>query len=143
MRTASGCCGERRRFAAKSEPIGRFQLEAALQAAHAARRHTGTVDWPGVLRLTGSRPGGPTLGARVAAAAGRGRVQGPDAGLAALDRIRDPSVARFQPAWATWARLLADAGREHEAAAAYERAIALTTEPAVRRLLEDRLRSLT
>src|SRR5690606_198679 len=35
-----------------SEPIGRFQLEAALQAAHAARRQTGTVDWAGIVQLT-------------------------------------------------------------------------------------------
>ena len=35
------------------------------------------------------------------------------------------------------------AGRLGDACTAYERAIALTTEPAVRRLLEDRLRSLT
>jgi RNA polymerase sigma-70 factor, ECF subfamily len=34
------------------EPIGRFQLEAALQGAHAARRRAGTVDWPGILELT-------------------------------------------------------------------------------------------
>lgn len=128
---------------AKSEPIGRFQLEAALQAAHAARRHTGTVDWPGVLRLTEALiQVAPTLGARVAAAAARGQVEGPDAGLAALDRIQDPPVGRFQPAWATRARMLADAGRTHEAAEAYERAIALAAEPAVRRFLHERLRSL-
>jgi RNA polymerase sigma-70 factor (ECF subfamily) len=127
----------------ENAPIGRFQLEAALQAAHAARRHAGTVDWPGVLRLTEAlNQVAPTLGARVAAASSRARVNGPDAGLAALDRIPDQSVRRFQPAWATRARLLAEAGRTQEAAHAFERAIALTTEPAVRRFLQDRLRSL-
>jgi predicted RNA polymerase sigma factor len=35
-----------------NEPIGRFQLEAALQAAHATRRHTGRVAWRGIVQLT-------------------------------------------------------------------------------------------
>ena len=124
-------------------PIGRFQLEAALQAAHAGRRHTGTVDWPGILRLTEALTRvAPTLGARVAAAAARAQVDGSEAGLAQLDRIQDPLLGRFQPAWATRARLLADAGRSQDAALAYQRAISLTTEPTVRRFLQHRLRLL-
>jgi predicted RNA polymerase sigma factor len=122
------------------ERIGRFQLEAALQSAHAARRHTGTVDWPGVLQLTEAlNRVAPTLGARVAVAAARARVHGPLEGLAVLDD-EDPSLGRFQPAWATRAQLLADAGRSEEAATAYRRAISLTTEPAIRHFLEQRMR---
>jgi RNA polymerase sigma-70 factor (ECF subfamily) len=125
------------------EPIGRFQLEAALQAAHAARRHTGTVDWDGVLRLSEALGRvAPTLGARVALAAARARVDGPEAGLAVLDRADDPLIDRFQPAWATRAQLLTESGRPAEAAIAYERAISLATEPAIRRFLLDRCRSL-
>ena len=123
--------------------IGRFQLEAAIQAAHAARRHAGSVDWPGVLQLTEALAHvAPTLGARVAVAAARAHVDGPDAAIAQLDRDRDPLVDRFQPAWATRAQLLAEAGRSDDAALAYQRAISLTTEPAVRRFLEERLRRL-
>ena len=126
-----------------NEPIGRFQLEAAIQAAHAARHHNGGEDWRGILRLTEALARvAPTLGARVAVAAGRGHVDGPDAGIAELDRIQDPLVDRFQPAWATRAQLLAEAGRPHDAALAYERAISLTTEPSIRRFLQDRLRGL-
>jgi RNA polymerase sigma-70 factor (ECF subfamily) len=125
------------------EAIGRFQLEAALQAAHAARRRTGRVDWAGVLRLTEALTKvAPTLGARVARAAAAARVDGPDAGLALLERDQDPLIERFQPAWATRAQLLADAGRPQDAAVAYQRAISLTTEPAIRRFLESRLRDL-
>ena len=125
------------------EPIGRFQLEAALQAAHAARRHTGGVDWAGVVRLTETLTQvAPTLGARVALAAARARVDGPEAGLAQLDRIQDPLLDRFQPAWATRAQLLADAGRSGEAALAYQRAISLTPEPAIRGFLQNRLDGL-
>jgi RNA polymerase sigma-70 factor, ECF subfamily len=125
------------------EPIGRFQLEAALQGAHAVRRRTGSLDWAGVLRLTEALTRvAPTLGARVARAVARARVDGPEAGLALLERDEDPLLERFQPAWATRAQLLADAGRPHDAAAAYRRAISLTTEPAIRRFLERRLRAL-
>ncbi|MGH3332161.1 MAG: RNA polymerase sigma factor [Nocardioidaceae bacterium] len=125
------------------EPIGRFQLEAALQAAHAVRRRTGSVDWAGVLRLTEALTKvAPTLGARVARAAAVARVDGPEAGLALLARDQDPLIERFQPAWATRAQLLADAGRPRDAAVAYQRAISRTTEPAIRRFLENRLRDL-
>lgn len=124
-------------------PIGRFQLEAALQAAHAARRHTGTVDWRGILRLTEAlNHVAPTLGARVAGAAARAHVDGPDAGIAQLGGDQDPLIERFQPAWALRAQLLAEAGRSQDAALAFQRAIALTTEPAIRRFLERRLRLL-
>jgi RNA polymerase sigma-70 factor (ECF subfamily) len=121
------------------EPIGRFQLEAAIQAAHAARLRNGTVDWAGVLRLTEALVRvAPTLGARVALAAARARVDGPAAGLVELDAIEDPLVERFQPAWAARAQLLADAGRPGEAVVAYDRAISLATEPAIRRHLHTR-----
>jgi RNA polymerase sigma-70 factor (ECF subfamily) len=124
-------------------PIGRFQLEAALHAAHAARRHTGRVHWRGILQLTEALTQvAPTLGARVAAAAARAHVDGPDAGIDQLDRDQDPLIDRFQPAWATRAQLLAEAGRSHDAALAYQRAISLTTEPAIRRFLQSRLRIL-
>lgn len=125
------------------EPIGRFQLEAALQAAHAVRRRTGRIDWAGVLRLTEAlNTVAPTLGARVARAAAVARVDGPEAGLVLIAGEQDPLLERFQPAWATRAQLLADAGRRHEAAVAYQRAISLTTEPAIRRFLERRLQNL-
>ena len=49
----------------------------------------------------------PSLGAAVALAAVDGEIDGPDAGLRALDAIDDPAVDRFQPAWTTRAHLLA------------------------------------
>ena len=65
-------------------------------------------------------------------------LDGPGAGLAALDEVDADVVARYQPYHATRADLLARAGRPDEAVAAYDRAIALTTNPAERRFLEDR-----
>lgn len=125
------------------EPIGRFQLEAALQSAHAARRATGSVDWAAVLRLTEALTRvAPTLGARVALAAARARVNGPDAGLTALES-EGHLIDRFQPAWATKAHLLAQAHRDEEASVAYRKAISLTTQPEIRGFLEEQLRSLS
>jgi RNA polymerase sigma-70 factor (ECF subfamily) len=117
--------------------IGRFQLEAAIQSVHCARASTGVTDWVALRQLyTALLQVAPTLGARVAHAATIGRTDGPHAGLAALDAITDAALQRFQPAWATRAHLLALAGRAKEARAAYDRAISLTTEPAVRRYLQ-------
>jgi RNA polymerase sigma-70 factor (ECF subfamily) len=123
--------------------LGRFQLEAAIQSVHCARARSGVTDW-GALRVlyAGLVAIAPTLGARVAQAAAIGRVEGAAAGLATLDAIAEPGVERFQPAWATRAHLLVEAGREAEACEAFERAIGLTTDGGARRYLEGRLRML-
>lgn len=119
--------------------IGRFQLEAAIQSVHCARALSGSTDWAALRSLYAALVSiAPTLGARVAFAATIARAQGPEAGLAALDGISDKGVQRFQPAWATRAHLLAEAGRSDEAQHAYEKALSLTTERAVREYLEDR-----
>jgi len=119
--------------------IGRFQIEAAIQSVHASRARTGVTDWRALLTLHAALLSvAPTFGARVAYAATLGRVEGPRAGLDALDAIDDEAVQRFQPAWATRAHLLSELGRAEEAERAYERAIALTTDVAARRYLERR-----
>jgi RNA polymerase sigma-70 factor (ECF subfamily) len=121
------------------DSIGRFQLEAAIQSVHSARATSGIVDADALLKLHAALIAvAPTLGARVAHAAALGRVEGPSAGLAALDAIDDEALQRFQPAWATRAHLLAEAGRADEALLAYDRAISLTTDAGSRRYLERR-----
>lgn len=119
--------------------IGRFQLEAAIQSVHCDRARTGATDWYAVRTLYDALvSSAPTLGARVARAVAIGRADGPAAGLAALDDIADPAVQRFQPAWATRAHLLAEAGRSAAAAKSYAKAISLTTERAMRKYLQRR-----
>jgi RNA polymerase sigma-70 factor (ECF subfamily) len=121
------------------QSIGRFQIEAAIQSLHCARAISGVVDANALLKLhTALITVAPTVGARVAHAAALGRFEGPSAGLAALDAIDDEALQRFQPAWATRAHLLADAGRNDDAWLAYGRAIALTTDAGLRRYLERR-----
>jgi predicted RNA polymerase sigma factor len=131
------------RSARDLDRMGRFQIEAAIQSVHCARATSGETDWRALLTLhTALISFAPTLGVRVAHAAAVGRVEGPDAGLKAIDAIGDESAARFQPAWATRAHLLAAAGHAEEAALAFERAISLTTNGAVRRYLERRCAGL-
>ncbi|HET7551765.1 MAG TPA: DUF6596 domain-containing protein [Gemmatimonadaceae bacterium] len=117
--------------------VGRFQIEAAIQSVHCARAASGATDWRALRTLHAALLSiAPTLGARVAYAAAVGRVKGARAGLEALDAIEDAAAQRFQPAWATRAHLLAEAGHGGEAVPAYERAISLTTDNRARRYLE-------
>ncbi|RXZ73071.1 RNA polymerase subunit sigma-70 [Agromyces albus] len=114
---------------------GRFELEAAIHAVHLDRRRTGITDWGAVRQLyTALVAVAPSLGSQVALAAVIGRTDDADAGLAALP----PGGDRFQPWWATRADLLARAGRGAEASVAYERAIELTDDAALREYLEGR-----
>jgi RNA polymerase sigma-70 factor, ECF subfamily len=122
---------------------GRFQYEAAIQSAHCARATQGRVDGHALQKLHRAvLRVAPSLGAAVASAAVDGEVDGPDAGLRALDAITDPAVERFQPAWTTRAHLSAEAGRAADAAEAYRRAIDLTNDPGVAAYLSRRLRDV-
>jgi len=125
------------------QPIGRFELEAAIQSVHCARAATGVVDWQALRTLHQALVAvAPTLGARVALAAATSHTDGPAAGLAVLDAIDAPSAGRFQPLWATRAALLAEAGDAPAAMAAYEKAISLTTDTPTRAWLEAQLARL-
>jgi RNA polymerase sigma-70 factor (ECF subfamily) len=119
---------------------GRYQLEAAVQSAHVVRRLTGRADWTAIegiydtlLAMTGS----PVVAVNRAIALGETR--GAAAGLRALDALSDDRrLAEYQPYWAARAGLLARTGDFEAAEAAYERAIGLESDPAVRRFLERR-----
>lgn len=119
--------------------LGRFQLEAAIQSAHADRLRTGRTDWPAIVRLyEGLLELAPSLGARVAHAAASAEHQGADRGLALLDDVRAghaSMVASHQPYWATRAHLLRAAGQHDLARAAYTTAAGLCGDPSVRAFL--------
>jgi RNA polymerase sigma-70 factor (ECF subfamily) len=65
---------------------------------------------------------------------------GADAGLAAIDAIPRESIATYQPYWALRAHVLKRLGRDAEAAQAFERAIGLSEDRAVREFLVGPLR---
>jgi len=114
----------------------RFQLEAAIQSAHARRATTGRTDWEAIALLyEGLLRCGATTGARVGQAAALARARDAAAGLAALDTLSHDTVSTYQPYWALRAHLLKRLGRADEARDSYTRAIGLSEDSAVREFL--------
>jgi RNA polymerase sigma-70 factor (ECF subfamily) len=120
--------------------IGRYQLEAAIQSAHVVRRRTGASDWGAIERLyeaLSAMTDSPVVAINRAIAVAETR--GPAAGLAALDAAAgDARLAEYQPYWAARAGLLARTDALDAADEAYQRAIGLEPDPAVRRFLQQR-----
>jgi RNA polymerase sigma-70 factor, ECF subfamily len=70
-------------------------------------------------------------------------TRGADEGLAELDALADDArLAEYQPYWAARAGLLARTDRISAAEEAYQRAIGLEADPAVRRFLQQRRSAL-
>src|SRR5580692_7036166 len=118
---------------------GRFQLEAAIQSVHAERARSGRTEWIAIMlfyeqliRIS------PTLGTRTGYAAAVAEARGPEAGLAVLDAIDLESVSGYQPYWAVRAHLLQRLAMTSQAADAFDRAIGLAQDPAVRQFLLQR-----
>jgi RNA polymerase sigma-70 factor (ECF subfamily) len=80
----------------------------------------------------------PTLGTRTGYAAAIGEAIGPEAGLAVLDEIGLDAGSNYQPYWAVRAHLLQRLGKTSEAVDAFDRAIGLADDPAVRQFLLER-----
>jgi len=122
--------------ALKPGRVGRFQLEAAIQSVHAERARSGRTDWAAIvlfyeqlLRIS------PALGTRAGYAAVVAEAHGPEQAIAVLDAIALDDVSGYQPYWAVRAHLLQRLGKTREAADAYDRAIGLAEDPAVREFL--------
>ncbi|MGD0678755.1 MAG: DUF6596 domain-containing protein [Polyangiaceae bacterium] len=121
------------RQAASGGRMGRFQLEAAIQSAHAQRLRSGSTDWGTIALLyEGLVALGPTMGARVGRAAAVGEAHGPQAGWDLLEVVPRAQAASYQPYWAVAAHLLLRLGRKVEAGNAYDLAIGLCEDPAMR-----------
>ncbi|MES0023599.1 MULTISPECIES: RNA polymerase sigma factor [unclassified Mesorhizobium] len=118
--------------------IGRYQLEAAVQSVHATRRRTGQTDWAAIRNFydaLSAISGSPVISINRAVAIAEG--EGAAAGLAALYVLgADKRLNDYQPYWAARAGLLARLGNAAQAVEAYDRAIGLERDPAVRRFLQ-------
>jgi len=123
---------------------GPYQLQAAIAALHATAPTADDTDWPQIAALYGRltcHTRSPVV--QVNRAVAVGMAEGPRAGLCVLDALQgDPRLAGYQPFHAARADLLRRAGDEPAAAAAYGRAIELSTNAVERHELERRRAAL-
>lgn len=124
--------------------LGRYQLEGALQSAHVHRRRTGRNNWAAVVQLydaLSALTGSPVVAINRALAIAE--VEGASTALAVMQEVAaDTRLTDYQPYWAARAELLARTGADGEARDAYEIAIGLEPDPAVRRFLQRRQAAL-
>jgi predicted RNA polymerase sigma factor len=125
--------------------IGRYQLEAAIQSAHVYRRRTAEGNWNEVVQLYDALlalSGSPV--AAINRSLAIAEMHGAAAGLKAIQEVTaDARLAEYQPYWAARAELLAKSGAHAEARDAYDTAISLERDPAIRRFLQNRQKSLS
>jgi RNA polymerase sigma-70 factor (ECF subfamily) len=124
--------------------FGPYAIQAAIAAVHAEARSAKDTDWQQIVGLYDVLvKADPTPVVELNRAAAVAMRDGPAAGLALMDEVisrGDLSDYRF--AHAARADLCRRLGRVDDAAAAYERALALTNQETERRFLERRLRDL-
>jgi RNA polymerase sigma-70 factor (ECF subfamily) len=130
--------------ASRAGRAGRYQLEAALQSAHNARHRGQRADPADIVLLYDALHAltrSPVAALNLAVA--RADCDGVDIALAHLDALAQaPGLADYQPYWAARGHLLARAGQAAKARLAFDRAIGLERDPAVRVFLQRRAAAL-
>ncbi len=122
---------------------GPYQLQAAIAACHATARHAADTDWRRIADLydlVSRMSPSPVVSLNRAVAVAE--VDGPAAGLALVDDLRD-DLKGYHLLAATRADLLRRLDRRDEARAAYEEAIAQAPTDSELRFLTRRLAELT
>ncbi|MGH3854427.1 MAG: RNA polymerase sigma factor [Pseudonocardiaceae bacterium] len=119
---------------------GPYQIQAAINAVHCDAATAAATDWGQVLALYNQLLTClPTPIVALNRAVALAEVHGPAIALAEVDRL---GLHGYQPYQVTRADLLARLGRPAEAAAAYDQALALTTNAVERTHLTLRRRAL-
>jgi RNA polymerase sigma-70 factor (ECF subfamily) len=122
--------------ASKEGRPGRFQLEAAIQSVHAERGRSGRIEWTAIVRFYEQLNRiSPTIGRQTGYAAALADANGAQEGLTVLDAIDQDAASAYQPYWAVRAHVLQLLGKAREAQHAYDRAIGLAEDPAIREFL--------
>jgi RNA polymerase sigma-70 factor (ECF subfamily) len=122
---------------------GPYQVQAAIAACHATAPTADDTDWHEIALLYGElvrMTGSPVVELNRAVAVAM--ADGPGAGLALADALAD-RLDGYQYLHATRADLLRRLDRRDESAAAYTRALELSTAASERRYLERRLAEIT
>ena len=125
--------------------VGPYQLQAAIAALHDEAAHVDETDWPQILSLYDvllRMTDNPMVA--LSRAIALAMVQGPDAGLAQIDRLAvDPRLRNHHRLDAAQGHLHERAGRYAEARRAYLRAAERTTSTAEREYLLTQAAKLT
>ena len=123
---------------------GEYQLQAAITALQIQAPDGQTTDWMQIAELYGALAAlNPSPVIELNRAVAVGLADGAAAGLALLEPLlAEPALEHYQPLHAAHAELLSRADDTASAAAAYERAIALTANAVERAELERRLDAL-
>ncbi|MGI5241059.1 RNA polymerase sigma factor [Dactylosporangium sp. CA-139066] len=121
-------------------PIGPYQLQAAIAAVHDEAARAEDTDWPQILALYGMLHAlAPSPMVTLNRIVARAMVDGPEAGLAALDQIADdPVLSRHHRTAAVRAHLLELADDRDGAQEQYRLAARLTLSRPEQRYLESR-----
>jgi len=119
---------------------GSYALQAAIASCHARARVAGETDWTRIAALYGIlREVEPSPVVELNRAVAVAMAEGPAAGLAILDGLRDvPSLVGYHLLPAVRGDLLAKLGRNREAVAEFEWAAGLTRNDRERALLLER-----
>jgi len=128
-----------RRCLRRNQP-GPYQIQAAIAAVHSAAPAAAQTDWRQILMLYDQLMAcAPTAVVALNRAVALAEVEGPQAGLAAIDGL---DLGSYHPLHVARADMLRRLGRTAEAAQAYDAALALTANAAERTFLDRRRREL-
>ena len=124
---------------------GRYALQAAIAAVHARALTPEATDWRAIVALYGTLAEvTPSPIVELNRAVAVGMAEGPAAGLARVDALRDePALRGYHLLPAVRGDLLSKLGRKAEARAEFERATSLTGNERERRILFDRAAACT
>jgi RNA polymerase sigma-70 factor (ECF subfamily) len=131
-----------------SRRFGSYTLQAAIAAVHAEAESVAATDWRQIValydQLARIQPSPVVQLNRAVAIAMR---DGPEAGLAHIDAVLEPSgkqgeLANYYLAHSARADMCRRLGRTAEARASYEKALALTQQEPERQFLQERIRQL-
>lgn len=119
---------------------GPYLLQAALAACHARARTAEETDWQRIVALyTVLRQVTPSPIVDLNRAVAVGMAEGPEAGLALVEALAgEPALKRYHLLPGVRGDLLAKLGRHHEAAEAFDAAVALTQNARERALMQER-----
>jgi RNA polymerase sigma factor (sigma-70 family) len=121
---------------------GPYQIQAAIAACHARAASWNSTDWPrivGLYRALAEIAPSPVVELNRAVAIGL--AEGPEAGLAAIDRLDAPALRTYHLLPAARADFLRRLGRLEEAASQYRLALSLADNASERAFLSSRLAS--